>query len=216
MRRRPSCACRSLAIAADRTSCAGSWRCWSAIVMIFLFVPIALVVLHSFNRGGSFSIWSGHTSTKWWGALFRPDKTWPVVLSIVACHGAGRGDPDHRQACDGPSSNRFVRRGPDLSPSSSRSSLPDSRRTGSATSSVTRTRGRAPELVHRCDRGHGHRCGARRPGRRGPRPSPRRMDQAVHVRGVPDPRDARDHGRDRPRRMDAAARGAVQRTRSDS
>ncbi|MCU1386704.1 MAG: transporter permease [Ilumatobacteraceae bacterium] len=56
---------------------------WCVIVLIFLFVPICLVVLHSFNRGGSFSIWSGHTSTKWWGTLFDADKAWSAALTII-------------------------------------------------------------------------------------------------------------------------------------
>jgi putrescine transport system permease protein len=56
---------------------------WCAIILVFLFIPIALVVLHSFNRGGSFSIWSGHTSTKWWGTLFRADKAFAAILKVV-------------------------------------------------------------------------------------------------------------------------------------
>lgn len=56
---------------------------WCGIVMVFLFIPIALVILHSFNRGGSFSIWSGHTSTKWWGTLFAADKMLPALLILI-------------------------------------------------------------------------------------------------------------------------------------
>ncbi|MCU1393654.1 MAG: transporter permease [Ilumatobacteraceae bacterium] len=56
---------------------------WCGLVLLFLFIPIALVVLHSFNRGGSFSIWSGHTSTKWWGTLFDASKAWGAVVTIV-------------------------------------------------------------------------------------------------------------------------------------
>ncbi|MFM9137611.1 MAG: ABC transporter permease subunit, partial [Actinomycetota bacterium] len=43
---------------------------WTSLVLVFLFIPIALVFLHSFNRGGSFTIWSNAVSTKWWGELF--------------------------------------------------------------------------------------------------------------------------------------------------
>jgi len=43
---------------------------WSVIVLVYLFIPIGLVFLHSFNRGGSFTIWSNAVSTKWWGELF--------------------------------------------------------------------------------------------------------------------------------------------------
>lgn len=56
---------------------------WCGIVMVFLFIPIGLVILHSFNRGGSFSIWSGHTSTKWWGTLFDSAKVIPALITIV-------------------------------------------------------------------------------------------------------------------------------------
>ena len=39
---------------------------WTVVVLAFLFIPILLVVLHSFNGGGSFSIWAGHLTTDWW------------------------------------------------------------------------------------------------------------------------------------------------------
>jgi putrescine transport system permease protein len=60
---------------------------WSAIVLTFLFIPILLVIRHSFNRGGSLIVWSHHYSTKWWGRLFNPDKTLAsiaVFLLVVA------------------------------------------------------------------------------------------------------------------------------------
>ncbi|MEY2553723.1 MAG: spermidine/putrescine transport system permease protein [Ilumatobacteraceae bacterium] len=60
---------------------------WSAIVLTFLFIPILLVIRHSFNRGGSLIVWSHHYSTKWWGRLFNPDKTLAsiaVFLVVVA------------------------------------------------------------------------------------------------------------------------------------
>ncbi|MFM8688261.1 MAG: hypothetical protein ACKODR_05830 [Acidimicrobiaceae bacterium] len=43
---------------------------WTLFVLIFLFVPILLVILHSFNAGSSFTIWSVSTMLKWWGELF--------------------------------------------------------------------------------------------------------------------------------------------------
>lgn len=55
---------------------------WCGLVLVFLFIPIGLVILHSFNRGGSFSIWSGHTSTKWWGTLFESNKAVPALVKI--------------------------------------------------------------------------------------------------------------------------------------
>ncbi len=56
---------------------------WTTLVLLFMFIPIALVVLHSFNKGGSFSIWSNATSTKWWGELFFADETWSLVVRFV-------------------------------------------------------------------------------------------------------------------------------------
>jgi putrescine transport system permease protein len=57
---------------------------WAVIVLTFLFIPILLVIRHSFNRGGSFIVWARHYSTKWWGALFNTHKTWNAVLVFVA------------------------------------------------------------------------------------------------------------------------------------
>jgi spermidine/putrescine transport system permease protein len=56
---------------------------WTILVLVFMFVPILLVILHSFNRGGSFSIWSNHLSTKWWGALFDAHEAWTMVITFA-------------------------------------------------------------------------------------------------------------------------------------
>ncbi|CAN5522534.1 hypothetical protein BH10ACT2_BH10ACT2_06240 [soil metagenome] len=40
---------------------------WSVIVLVFLFIPILLVVRHSFNGGASFEIWSGNYDKVYWG-----------------------------------------------------------------------------------------------------------------------------------------------------
>ena len=53
---------------------------WATIVLTFLFIPILLVIRHSFNRGGSFIVWAHHYSTKWWGALFNVNKTSNAIL----------------------------------------------------------------------------------------------------------------------------------------
>ncbi|HEX2782878.1 MAG TPA: ABC transporter permease subunit [Ilumatobacteraceae bacterium] len=59
---------------------------WTTIVLTFLFIPILLVIRHSFNRGGSFIVWAHHYSTKWWGLLFNAHKTWNAILIfIVIC-----------------------------------------------------------------------------------------------------------------------------------
>ena len=57
---------------------------WSTIVLTFLFIPILLVIRHSFNRGGSFIVWAHHYSTKWWGALFNVHRTWNAILIFLA------------------------------------------------------------------------------------------------------------------------------------
>jgi ABC-type spermidine/putrescine transport system permease subunit II len=58
-------------------------RAWAVLVMVFLFVPIVLVILHSFNRSTSFTIWSGHTSVKWWSELFDGASTWAMVVRFA-------------------------------------------------------------------------------------------------------------------------------------
>jgi ABC-type spermidine/putrescine transport system permease subunit II len=57
--------------------------CWTTLVIVFMFIPIALVILHSFNRGGSFTIWSGHVSTKWWGELFYVDESVAALVRFI-------------------------------------------------------------------------------------------------------------------------------------
>ncbi len=69
---------------------------WTALTLVFLFVPILLVVRHSFNNGPNFAIWSGEYSTVWWGGepgrtrsgqkmegLFDFDQSGPVVWRFV-------------------------------------------------------------------------------------------------------------------------------------
>lgn len=53
---------------------------WAVVVLVFLFIPILLVILHSFNYGGSFTIWSGRASTKWWGELFNGGETIALMV----------------------------------------------------------------------------------------------------------------------------------------
>jgi ABC-type spermidine/putrescine transport system permease subunit II len=57
---------------------------WTALVLVFLFIPIMLVFLHSFNNGSSFTIWSGETSTKWWGELFNGGEMLGVLVRFAA------------------------------------------------------------------------------------------------------------------------------------
>lgn len=62
---------------------------WTTLVMLFMFIPILLVFRHSFNEGSSFSIWSGHTSIKWWGELFDSGATWAVIVRFIVITGIG-------------------------------------------------------------------------------------------------------------------------------
>ncbi|MFM9138731.1 MAG: ABC transporter permease subunit, partial [Actinomycetota bacterium] len=62
---------------------------WAILVLIFLFIPIALVFLHSFNRGGSFTIWSNAVSTKWWGELFDGGEVLSTAMRFAVLIGAG-------------------------------------------------------------------------------------------------------------------------------
>jgi spermidine/putrescine transport system permease protein len=55
---------------------------WTAIVMVFMFLPIVLVFLYSFNKGGSLTIWNGF-STRWWGILFKGGKAVPLLLTFA-------------------------------------------------------------------------------------------------------------------------------------
>lgn len=57
---------------------------WAVIVLTFLFIPILLVIRHSFNAGGSFIVWARRYSTKWWGTLFNAPRTWNAVLVFLS------------------------------------------------------------------------------------------------------------------------------------
>lgn len=56
---------------------------WTVLVLVFLFIPILLVILHSFNAGTSFTIWSGRTSIKWWGELFNGAEMLGVLIRFA-------------------------------------------------------------------------------------------------------------------------------------
>lgn len=53
---------------------------WATLVLIFLFIPICLVILHSFNKGGAFVIWGNGVSGKWWDDVFDGGQ---LVTSII-------------------------------------------------------------------------------------------------------------------------------------
>ena len=56
---------------------------WTVLVLLFMFIPIGLVVLHSFNGGVSFTIWTGNPSNKWWGELFDGGSTFALALRFL-------------------------------------------------------------------------------------------------------------------------------------
>jgi spermidine/putrescine transport system permease protein len=56
---------------------------WSTLVLVFLFLPIALIILHSFNRGDQLTLWSGHTSLKWWQRVFRFNNVGSTLLLLA-------------------------------------------------------------------------------------------------------------------------------------
>ena len=75
---------------------------WSTLVLVFLFLPIALIILHSFNRGELLTLWSGHTSVKWWQRVFNFGNFASTILllaviiaiGLVATRFARRGQSD--------------------------------------------------------------------------------------------------------------------------
>ncbi|MEN9645648.1 MAG: Spermidine/putrescine transport system permease protein PotB [Actinomycetota bacterium] len=63
---------------------------WTGLVLLFLFIPIFLVIRHSFNGGPSFSVWSGKYSTVWWGGA--PGRT-PSGIPMVGLFDFGKTGP---------------------------------------------------------------------------------------------------------------------------
>ena len=57
---------------------------WTVLVLLFMFTPIALVIIHSFNDGGTLTIWAGGPTTAWWGRLFKGDEAFRLMIVFVA------------------------------------------------------------------------------------------------------------------------------------
>ena len=53
---------------------------WSALVIVFLFLPLAFVVAHSFNDNRSMFVWS-HFSTKWYSSMWDNEQMTEAVKS---------------------------------------------------------------------------------------------------------------------------------------
>jgi spermidine/putrescine transport system permease protein len=64
---------------------------WSTLVLVFLFLPIGLIILHSFNRGDQLTLWSGHTSLRWWRRVFKFGNlaSTLLLLGVLIAIGAG-------------------------------------------------------------------------------------------------------------------------------
>jgi ABC-type spermidine/putrescine transport system permease subunit I len=53
---------------------------WSALVIVFLFLPLVFVVAHSFNDNRSMFVWS-HSSTKWYSSMWHNEQMTGAVKS---------------------------------------------------------------------------------------------------------------------------------------
>ena len=64
-------------------------KIYTAIIFIFLFAPIAILLVFSFNEGKSLSVFSGF-SMKWYSELFRDRDTLAAVKNtlVLACSSA--------------------------------------------------------------------------------------------------------------------------------
>ena len=63
----------------ERVGLAALWV-WSALVFVFLFLPLVFVVAHSFNDNKSLFVWS-HFSTKWYGSMWDNEQMRGAVRS---------------------------------------------------------------------------------------------------------------------------------------
>ena len=58
-------------------------RGWTALVLVFLFLPIAFVVAYSFNSGRRLAVWGGF-GTNWYGTVLDNDAVTGSVLTSLA------------------------------------------------------------------------------------------------------------------------------------
>jgi ABC-type spermidine/putrescine transport system permease subunit I len=66
----------------DRLGRVALWI-WSALVIVFLFLPLGFVVAHSFNHNKSMFVWS-RFSTKWYGSMWDNSQMTGAVKSSFA------------------------------------------------------------------------------------------------------------------------------------
>ena len=56
--------------------------CWLAVVFVFLFLPIAVIIIYSFNGGRNLYVWT-EWSAHWYGAIFEnPRATGALLVSL--------------------------------------------------------------------------------------------------------------------------------------
>ncbi|MEN9505009.1 MAG: hypothetical protein RI958_935 [Actinomycetota bacterium] len=65
----------------DRASTALAWL-WSAMVLVFLYLPLVFIVAHSFNENKSMEVWSNF-STKWYGEMWNNGQLTGAVRSSL-------------------------------------------------------------------------------------------------------------------------------------
>ena len=169
--------------------------CGLVLVLVFMFIPIVLVFVYSFNSGSSLVIWRGF-STQWWGSLFQSVRS-PSTAAHVR-RSSWRSASSCRRWC-GWSPSSGIRcsetwTGPAFfvvavvytgeTTNWYRDVFNDANVGDAMRNSFLAASG--------C---HRHRGRHRRLRRHGARPPTGQVDRRLHVDGVPDPRDAGDHGR---------------------
>ena len=65
----------------------GVLRAWSVAVFVFLYAPIAYIIIYSFNRGRLFASWDGFGITAYQDALSVPQVRSAVTVSLQAAAG---------------------------------------------------------------------------------------------------------------------------------
>lgn len=64
------------------------FRVWTVVVFVFLFVPIAFVVAHSFTGARSFFVWGGFSTAPYAGLIHNAQLRDTVANSLIAAAGA--------------------------------------------------------------------------------------------------------------------------------
>ena len=70
-------------------------RSYIGLVMIFLYLPIAVLILYSFNASKSRSVWAGF-SLRWYRDLFSNQLILTSLYNTTAGTEPGLSDPGHR------------------------------------------------------------------------------------------------------------------------